>query len=286
MTAQLEPWARVVGYLIVVGVCLEYAHRIYWFISKWAGRAPLSVFYKSFVISLAANLPLLIACGVTFSFCVFVDKESLETLGLRFDLKPGTYVAGGATIAFISVALIFLIGYYSGWIRVYSSRISGNFHKSLPTVCGGITEFATASIFEELIMRGYVFSILYSRLGPSHAVIGSAAIFSLFHLVKHTRLPLLFTINAFFFGILAAQSRLATGALWMPIGLHIGWNFAASSVFGLPCAGRIYDGGLITCTVDGPKHITGGYYSPDAGLLGTVGIVFAASALVVLTPFV
>jgi hypothetical protein len=128
-----------------------------------------------------------------------------------------------------------------------------------------------------------VFSLLYHTRGASTAIIGSSVFFSLFHLVKHTRLPLLYTINAFFFGVLMAHSRLITGALWTPIGIHVGWNFA-SLLLGLPFAGRLCETGLITCSVEGPQFVTGGYYSPDAGLLGAVGLVVAASVLTAFTP--
>jgi uncharacterized protein len=195
-------------------------------------------------------------------------------------------VFGGIAVAFTSVTLVFITGYTSGWFQIKSSRFTSEFYNNLPSFCGGLTDFINASIFEELIMRGYVFSLLFHKIGAFPAIVGSSMVFSAFHLVKHAQLPPLFTLNAFLFGLLAAHSRLVTGALWMPIGLHIGWNIASASVFGLPFAGRLCNMGLITCAVDGPEYITGGYYSPDAGLLGTMALAFAASALVIVTPFV
>ncbi|MDO8586900.1 MAG: CPBP family intramembrane metalloprotease [Armatimonadota bacterium] len=279
LTAQLDPWLRVTVYLIVVGLALEAAHRAYWSLSRCASRLPVSHAVRAFLMALAACIPLVTACVVTGVFCLYIDRESLATIGIRMDLHPSSCIAQGAAIAFATVTLVFSVGYASGWFRVQSSRFSGDFYKSLPTFCGGLTDFLNASIFEELIMRGYVFTILYNKVGASPAIIGSALIFSIFHLLKHAQLPVLFTMNAFLFGIMAAHCRLATGAIWMPIGLHAGWNLASASVFGLPFAGKLCNMGLITCSVDGPKYITGGYYSPDAGLMGTFALAFAASVL-------
>jgi membrane protease YdiL (CAAX protease family) len=286
LTAYLEPWVRVGLYLVAIGLCLEVAHRLYWVLIRWTAGLAIGVVEKSAMTAFAACLPLITACAVTYVFCIYIDNESLPAIGLRMDLHPGSYLAAGSVIAFTSVTLVFAIGYLSGWFQVRPSRISSDFSTGLPVFCGGLADFATASVFEELMMRGYVFSLLYHRVGASPAIIGSAAAFSLFHLVKHVKLPAFFSLNAFLFGLLVAQSRLATGALWMPIGLHAGWNIAAASVYGLPFAGRVSQTGLISCDVDGPELITGGYYSPDAGLLGSVALAFAAAAVLVLTPFV
>ena len=271
-------------YLVVIGLCLTFAHRPYWWMHKNAGSLRMGLACKSALVAASAALPLVTVCVVTAAFCAFIDKMSFADIGLRTDLRPGAALGTGIVVAFATVSLVFITGYLKGWFHVSSTRLSSDFCKKLPLFCGGVSDFVNASIFEEIIMRGYVFTVLYRDVGPVPAVLGSAAAFSVSHLVTHMRLPAMFTINAFLFGMLVAQSRLVTGAIWMPIGLHIGWNVAAATVFGLPLAGRVYNGGLLTCSVEGPEWFTGGYYSPDAGLLGTMALMFTASVLVILKP--
>jgi membrane protease YdiL (CAAX protease family) len=280
LTTQLELWFRVTLYLLVVGIALEMAHRAYFAASRWASKLPISCGYRAALMALATCIPLLAACAVTGAFCVYVDRESLASIGIRLDLQPGSNVAIGSMIAFAGVTLMFVVGILSGWFHIQSSPISSDFQKGLPTFCGGFSDMIMGAIFEELVMRGYVFAILYRGAGPSVAVLGSSTLFSIFHLLKHTQLPPIFTVNAFLFGILMAHVRLATGAIWMPIGLHAGWNIASTIVFGLPFAGKPCNMGLMTCTVEGPSVITGGYYSPGAGLLGTLALAIVASAVV------
>jgi hypothetical protein len=97
-------------------------------------------------------------------------------------------------------------------------------------------------------------------------------------------MPVVFTINAFVFGVLAAYARIATGALWLPIGLHMGWNVTMGPIFGMSCSGRNYENGLFMSIAKGPTWASGGLYSPDAGLLGTAGLLVAVIGLLIIVP--
>jgi hypothetical protein len=57
-----------------------------------------------------------------------------------------------------------------------------------------------------------------------------------------------------------------TKQLWLPIGLHIGWNFFEGVIFGFPVSGmNSYK--LVLLRESGPKTWTGGEFGPEAGLL-------------------
>ena len=283
LTTKSEPWVRVAIYLVIIGLALEVAYRVYWNLNSRAKQLTVGPIPKSFMMAGAASLPLVTALVITFVFCRCIDDRSLADIGLRPGAKPALELGVGLIVAIASVAMIFLVGRLFGWFRIQSFNLGADRGVGIPVFCGGVTDFVAAPIFEEIMMRGYVFSVLYRALGAPIAVIGSSVLFSLAHLIKHSRLPLLYTINAFFFGVLVAHSRLITGALWAPIGIHMGWNFAFL-LLGLPFAGQLCETGLITCSVEGPQFVTGGYYSPAAGLLGAVGLAVAASALTAFTP--
>jgi membrane protease YdiL (CAAX protease family) len=85
-------------------------------------------------------------------------------------------------------------------------------------------------------------------------------------------------LGLFLSGLFLAYGYLRTRQLWLPIGLHLGWNFFEGNVFGFPVSGQ-YFYQLIRQTVSGPDIITGGAFGPEGGLillpallLGTVGI--------------
>jgi ethanolamine transporter EutH len=73
-------------------------------------------------------------------------------------------------------------------------------------------------------------------------------------------------VGIFLAGIFLAFAYTRTRKLWLPIGLHIGWNFFEGVVFGFPVSGLdIFQ--LVHHTVTGPELWTGGAFGPEAGLI-------------------
>jgi len=62
-----------------------------------------------------------------------------------------------------------------------------------------------------------------------------------------------------------ALAYLRTNSLWLPIGLHIGWNLA-QALLNLAVTGQKFANGEETIILSGPVIITGG----TAGLEGSV----------------
>jgi len=224
------------------------------------------------------------AICVTAAFAFLFDRKSLAALGLNYDPNSLTYVAQGAAVGLGCVTVVLLIGVLMGHISMHRSRMSDDCVSCMPLFLGGLADFFTGAVFEEIIFRGYVFYLLSQSTSPLATVLISSAIFSLAHAAKHQDTPNLFKLNAFIFGIIAATCRLHTGALWLPIGLHFGWNVVSGPIFGLPYSGRVYDRGVVVSEVGGPTWLTGGLYSLDAGLLGTVALIIAAAGLLAVAP--
>jgi len=274
-------WAKLAAYVVCIGLVLEFAHRLYWRIYRWTMALATGPTIRAILSALCAAIPLVAVLIVTDAFCVYVDRQSLESLGLHCGFESIATFIEGIAIAFAVVTIIFMVGYIIGWFKIERSSMSRH---QIPAFCGGVCDFSMAAVFEEIAVRGYIFTVLDQAWGVTVAVVGSSIVFSLFHLIKHPKMPLIFTINAFIFGILTAQARVMTGTLWASIGLHFGWNLAMGPIYGLPCSGRRYDGGLVGCQVDGPEWVTGGLYSPDAGVLGTGALTITAFALAALLP--
>jgi membrane protease YdiL (CAAX protease family) len=67
-------------------------------------------------------------------------------------------------------------------------------------------------------------------------------------------------------GLFLAFGYLRTRQLWLPIGLHIGWNFFEGPVFGFAVSGT-GSFTLIRQVPTGPDLLTGGAFGPEAGLI-------------------
>ena len=76
-------------------------------------------------------------------------------------------------------------------------------------------------ITEETFFRGFVMAGLIHRFGVSGSIVGSALIFSMFHLHPGVLLPI------FVAGVLLAVLYHATGSIWPPVLAHAGQNAVA-----------------------------------------------------------
>ena len=132
---------------------------------------------------------------------------------------------------------------------------------------------------EELLSRGYHLQNLAEGTNMTWAVFLSSAVFGILHW-SNPNAAWNSVVGIFLAGIFLAFAYTRTRKLWLPIGLHIGWNFFEGVVFGFPVSGLdIYQ--LVHHTVIGPELWTGGAFGPEAGLiifpallLGTVLVIF------------
>ena len=59
----------------------------------------------------------------------------------------------------------------------------------------------------------------------------------------------------------------ATRSLWLPIGIHMGWNFTEGGVFGAAVSGGGGGHGIVSMPLTGPDLLTGGAFGPEASLV-------------------
>jgi membrane protease YdiL (CAAX protease family) len=125
--------------------------------------------------------------------------------------------------------------------------------------------FVAVGFYEELLFRGYYLQNLKDGTNLGIAVLASSAAFGLAHL-GNLNASLTSTLGIFAAGLFLAFAWLRTQSLWLPIGIHIGWNFLQGPVFGFEVSGNPTPS-LVRHVVDGPELITGGAFGPEAGLL-------------------
>jgi membrane protease YdiL (CAAX protease family) len=131
----------------------------------------------------------------------------------------------------------------------------------------GILGFmAAAAVTEELLFRGVLFRVVEERAGTWIALLGTGLLFGLIHLLNPGASlwgAIAIAVEA---GFMLAACYAATRTLWVPIGLHFGWNFAAGGIFSVVVSGNGESKGLLDATTDGPALITGGEFGPEGSL--------------------
>ncbi|MEU6539514.1 CPBP family intramembrane glutamic endopeptidase [Streptomyces sp. NPDC047000] len=154
---------------------------------------------------------------------------------------------------------------------------------SLPGATGLVGFMAAAAATEELLFRGVLFRIIEERTGTWIALVLTGTLFGLSHLLnKDATLWGAIAIAIEAGGMLTA-GYVATRSLWLPIGLHFGWNFAESGIFSTEVSGNGSTHGLLDSSMSGAKLITGGSFGPEGslysvlfGLLTTIAFMWLA----------
>jgi CAAX protease family protein len=152
-----------------------------------------------------------------------------------------------------------------------STRFRLSLH-TLPRFGAVLLILLVGALAEELVFRGYPFQHLEQGIGA----IGAIAVFSVMFGAVHLANPgasLWGLINTILIGVLLSLAYLRTRALWLPWGIHFGWNFALGALFGLPVSGLRLFNVVARTAVSGPIWLTGGSYGVEASATAVVIIL-------------
>jgi membrane protease YdiL (CAAX protease family) len=145
--------------------------------------------------------------------------------------------------------------------------------------------FATlivAALAEEVAFRGFPFRRLIDATGPVTATLVTAIIFGLLHRLNPNA-TWIGTINTMLAGVLFCVAWFRTHGLWLPWGLHFGWNAALGTLFGLPVSGLSDFSSVIQTRAVGYGWITGGSYGPEAAFFTFFALLVCIIVLIFVT---
>jgi hypothetical protein len=133
---------------------------------------------------------------------------------------------------------------------------------------------AFGAMGEELMMRGYGFQILLANCGTWATVIPTGVVFALLH-TANPNANWVGIANTAGFGILFGYAFVRSRDLWLPAGLHFGWNVTLP-LFGVNVSG-------LRMKITGHDMVwsagnlwSGGEYGPEASLLTTFTMIALA----------
>ncbi|THA65306.1 CPBP family intramembrane metalloprotease [Streptomyces sp. A0958] len=137
---------------------------------------------------------------------------------------------------------------------------------SVTGAVGLVGFMAAAAATEEVVFRGVLFRIIEERAGTLISLTLTGVLFGLMHLANPEASlwgALAIAIEA---GGMLAAAYAATRNLWVPIGVHFGWNFAAAGIFSTEVSGNDTPKGLLDSTASGSQLVTGGDFGPEASV--------------------
>ena len=191
--------------------------------------------------------------------------SELAVSGAFAELAYGVLL--GAALFGATIAALWALGYYraSGlnpWVVV------------IPAFAGALI----SGVGEELLFRGVLFRISEEGLGTWLALLLSALVFGLLHLMSPNPslgAALAVTLEA---GVLLAAAYTATRRLWLAMGVHFAWNFVQGGIFGAAVSGNPSIG-LLQAELAGPDLLSGGAFGPEASVFAVAFCLLASMYL-------
>lgn len=195
--------------------------------------------------------------------------ERREITELAWDgagAKTGIGVLTGVVMFGFVIVNIAFLGYY---------HVDGI---GTPSGAVGLFGFmAAAAVTEELLYRGVLFRIIEGWTGTWIALALTSVVFGASHLFNpHASLWGAISI-AIAAGLMLGAAYVATRNLWVPIGIHFGWNFAAAAIFSTEVSGNGTPQGILDAATSGPVAVSGGDFGPEASVYTPVaGLILTA----------
>ena len=224
---------------------------------------PLSGYFVAAVFSTFAAA----AIANAFALRIF-ERLQLPAIGLNWtegswrNLALG--LAGGAGAALIVLGAPVL----AGAATVAADPLHpANFGAGLLVLISLIF----GAVGEEMLFRGYPFQILMASVGRFATILPMAVLFAAMHSFNQNVTPL-GLINTAGFGLVLGYAFARAGDLWLPIGIHLGWNWMLP-LFGVNLSGFTMGVTGVTMRWKAGDLWSGGSYGPEASLLTCLIIV-------------
>jgi membrane protease YdiL (CAAX protease family) len=250
--------------------------RLVFFVAMTVIGLALFPFLLSFLGAVVTGTVTLCATGLFANILTMkiLDRRSLADIGLQPGGASARNFALGLVLGGGTAALMLLAPILAGTAR-FVARSDARF--SWATLIFYLAALLLAAFGEEMIFRGYAFQLLIDKIGPFATVLPVAVIFGLAHSWNPSA-SALGVVNTILWGVLLGSGFLRSRDLWLPIGLHYGWN-ATLPLFGVNLSGLTIEVTRYFYRWDLTPVWSGGDYGPEGGLLATIFIVVLFVAL-------
>jgi len=221
----------------------------------------------------AVLIPLLV-------MALWVDKRGPETLGFNPgrlpDLLIGTIVGGLILAAPIAVLAAMGDARYAPDLGAFSAQ----------ALAFGLVACLFNVMTQQLLVRSYIFQELWTKYGAWTATIVTTILFIAMHAaaLMQGQAGVIAGANILLASLMMSLAYVRTRALWLPMGLHFGWNGLQGPVLGINVTGNDLGFGVWRVfEFSGDPLITGGAMGVEGGLVGLIGpalgLAFVALAI-------
>jgi membrane protease YdiL (CAAX protease family) len=194
------------------------------------------------------------------------DRRPARVLGLGFGTGWLVELAGGLAAGVGATGLLVIILIVT---RSVSLGLSPELAQSLASLPRFLFIFTMAAAVEELVFRGYPLQALSE--GSRRWIAG--ALLCVVFTVGHGGNPdvtIIGITNIFLASVVLTVLYFQTQRLWLPIALHLSWNFSQSWLWGFDVSGIKIEDNFFVVASHGSDLLTGGEFGLEGSILSTI----------------
>lgn len=249
---------KIIGALLRVGAFafLEIAGLV---LFAWV-MFPLIGFFATAALSTFAAA----ALANTFAVRIY-ERLNLTSIGLQWTASSRRNLLLGLAAGLVSALVVVGFPLMAGSAELY--RVPGEEFR-----WGSLLFVSVLLLFgaigEEMLFRGYGFQVLMDTLGPFATILPVGVLFGVAH-AGNQNFSSMGMVNTIGWGIILGAAFYRSGDLWLPIGLHFGWNWTLP-LFGLNLSGFTMGVTGLAVRWNTTALWSGGDYGPEASVLTTI----------------
>lgn len=203
----------------------------------------------------------------TFVSLRWVDGLDWSFVRLDRQARDVTLLARGFVIGTIAIGVPCVMLLVSHELTVVPAT-AGSWYESAAQMA---LFLLPAALAEELLMRGYIFSVLRETIGWKNTLIATSIAFGLLHIRNPGANPetiMVVIIAGFFLGTILLVTE-SLYAAWMA---HFAWNFTMAAGLHTAVSGLGVGAPNYEVVNGGPAWLTGGSWGPEGGVAAALGM--------------
>jgi membrane protease YdiL (CAAX protease family) len=216
--------------------------------------------FRSYIQYLGAVFSIVIIIFAYSLYVKYIEKRKAYELFMRHSWKEfgkGFLITAG--LVCIVVTILYALGDYR--VAEWNSN---------KLIVGDLfMKFLMGALIEEILFRLIVFKLTEELLGTWIAFGIQILFFGFSHGLNENATIFTSFAVAIIGGVLYTAAFMYHRKLWIILGLHTGWNFLQSGIFGMPNSGSPYKG-LIIPAIQGKEWMTGGSFGIEASYVAII----------------
>lgn len=210
------------------------------------------------------------SAGVVIALFYFLlmskwDKVPLPELSVYPNRKRFKLLCYGTFVGALMLLIVFLLNYFTGSIVVNDVQGALSKYSSISLI---FTAMFFAAVWEEIAFRGVLLQKLSEVIGIHTSCVAIALFFGVLHVLSPLS-SFQIVVSTVLSGLLLNYAYFYSGNLYLPIGIHFGWNFLNNILFS----------GVI-CKVGYLNEFLAGIKNPEQGLIAILITGLAATCFI------